>query len=97
MEEQILKIKRWASHGTPTQFVNEMQGVANQLGYELAMNGNTLSIYKESKEGGFLGLGGHTVREEVLQIIWGDGEVDVPADKVNAEFLKALSTTLQAH
>ena len=97
MDEAILKIKNWASHGTLRQFYTEMAGKLRPLGYEVLLEGEALVFQKVSKEGGFLGLFGRRVATEVLRVIRHDDHVDIPEAGVDAEFVTMLAGLLRQH
>lgn len=97
MEEELQKIKNWSTRGTIRQFYAEVSAKAEAAGARTELDGNTVTFYRVRKEGGFLGIGGRTVKEPVLKIIRQDDTVDIPEDSVDQEFLHQFAQSLRAH
>ena len=97
MDEELQKIKRWSSRGTIRQFYAEASAKASAAGYRSELDGDTITFYRTRKEGGFLGIGGHTVKEPVLTIIRHNDSVEIPGDTVDEAFVQELASNLQQH
>jgi len=97
MDEAILKIKNWASHGTLQQFYTEIAAKLRPLGYEVALEGEAIVFRKVSKEGGFLGLFRRRAATEVLRVIRHDDQVEIPEASTDAEFVTLVADLLKQH
>jgi len=98
MEEELHEIRNWANHGTLGQFYNEVIARAGDEGYEAQMEGNVVMCYRVHHEGGFLGIGGKTEEEVVLEAIQNDdGTISIPQDSADEEFVALLSSRLKQH
>jgi len=97
MEEDLRKIRNWASHGTPRQFLAEVTAKVAGVGYTAELDGNTLTVFAEHREGGFLGIGAKKIRDTKLQVIFGQDEVSIPDDTADPEFIQHLLGLLTAH
>lgn len=97
MEEELRKIRNWASHGTPRQFMTEVTAKVSGLGLKTELEGDTLTVFDLHREGGFLGIGAKKVRDIKLQLVFGEGDVSIAKDTVDLEFLKELLPLLTAH
>ncbi|MEA3346367.1 MAG: hypothetical protein U9Q78_09055 [Chloroflexota bacterium] len=97
MEEILEKISRWASRGTLAQFQTEIEGYLRDEGCGSDLQGDELLIYREHKEGGFLGIGGKTIREPVMRISESDGKIRVLSEPLDEEFARYLSNCLRPH
>jgi hypothetical protein len=97
MEDELRKIRNWASHGTLRQFYAELSAKASQQGYITELEGNTVTCYQVRKEGGILGLGRRTIKEPVLKAVQEGTEVVIPTESANAEFVHLLVGLLKQH
>jgi hypothetical protein len=97
MEEELQKIKNWSTRGTIRQFYAEVSAKAAAAGYKSELEGDTVTFFRAHKRGGFLGIGGRTVKEPVLKIIRHDDTVDIPEDSVDQEFVHQLASSLKQH
>jgi len=97
VEDELQKLKRWSSRGTLSQFYAEVSARASSAGVESELDGNTITFYRAHKEGGFLGIGGRTIKEPVLQIIRHDDSVEIPDDSIDEEFVLELAKSLRDH
>ncbi len=97
MEDELRKLRNWASHGTLRQFYAEISAKASLQGYLTEMEGNSVTCYKVRKEGGFLGIGRRTIKEPVLKAVQEGNEVRIPDESVNAEFVHLLAPLLKQH
>jgi hypothetical protein len=98
MDDTLLKVQNWASHGTMRQFMAEIHAKVEGQGYEVGSEGNTLIVSRVQKEGGFLGIGGKTIREPVLRVDYDDeGLAQVDSDSADPEFIAYLAGLLGAH
>ena len=97
MEEELRRIKNWASHGTLRQFYTEVSAKVSGQGYEVELEGDTLTCYRIRKVGGFLGIGAKRVREPVLKVIRKEEEIIVPEDSADEEFVHFLASSLKQH
>lgn len=97
MEEELQRIRNWASHGTIRQFYTEVAARVTELGYQAELEGNALMCYKVHKEGGFLGIGARKIRETVLQVTREGDEVLVPEESADEEFVRLLAGVLTQH
>ena len=97
MDERLLAIRNWANHGTINQFKNEVMAKIGSKSYQAETSGNSVTFYRMSKSGGFLGIGARKVREEVLTVIKDGVDVRVPEDQADAAFVALLSSTLSSH
>lgn len=97
MDDAILKIKNWASHGTLRQFYMEIAAKVRPLGYEVVLEGEAIVFRKVSREGGFLGLFGRRVEKEMLRVIRHDDQVEIPEASADPEFVSMLAGLLKQH
>ena len=94
----LQKIMTWAGMGTPRQFYLEVVSKVAEADYEAELEGDTLTCYRVEKEGGFLGIGGSTTREPVLKVIMPEeGDVEVPEEPRDEEFIEFLAGQLTQH
>lgn len=97
MEDELRKIRNWASHGTLKQFYAEIAAKLSKQGYITELEGNTLTCYRVRKEGGFLGIGRRTIKEPVLKAVQEGNEVRIPAESANPDFVHLLAGLLKQH
>lgn len=97
MEDILQRIKNWAGHGTPKQFLTEISAKIEKEGYQAEMVGNVLTCYRTVKKGGFLGLGGTKSKQVVLRVIWQDNQILVPKEDADEQFVRMLGTMLKQH
>lgn len=97
MEEELRRIRNWASHGTIRQFYTEVSARVAELGYEAEVEGNTLTCYKVHKEGGFLGIGARKIKEVAIKVTREGDEVLVPEESADEEFVRMLAAALTQH
>lgn len=97
MEEDLQRLKNWASHGSLRQFYTETAATTRSHGYDLAVEGDSIVFYRLRKEGGFLGLFRKTVRQPVLRIVRHDDQVDIPEESIDPEFIGVLANLLKQH
>ena len=97
-EEDLRKIEGWASHGTLRQFYAEASAkLSKEGGYQVELEGDSLTCYRVRKEGGFLGIGKHEVKEPVLKIIRKGDEIAIPEESADEAFVKQLASLLRIH
>jgi hypothetical protein len=97
MEQDLLKLRRWMSHGTPRQFYTEIAYKIASQGYKAEIDGDTVTCYRVKKLGGFLGIGGRKITSPVLVVTRNDGEVSIDEKGADPEFINLLTELLQAH
>jgi hypothetical protein len=95
--EALHKIQMWAKHGTPRQFLTEIEAKITPHGYSAALEGNHIVCYKLEKKGGFIGIGARQVRRPVLRIIYDQDRVLIPEESALPEFVSLLSSLLKVH
>jgi len=97
MEEELRTIRSWASHGTLRQFRTEISGKVAADGYRVQLQGDTLTVYRIRKEGGFLGIGARKIEEPVLVVIGEGAGMRIPEESANEEFVRLLASKLKQH
>lgn len=97
MEEELRKIRLWASHGTIRQFRAEIEGRIAAEGYKVDLESDTIAVYRISRQGGFLGLGVRKTREPVLRVTFGAEGVTLDEASADAEFVKYLAAGFSQH
>ena len=98
MDDVLLKVQRWAMHGTVRQSFADMSARLSAVpDYTVELAGETINFFRMKKEGGLLGLFSKTVKEPVLTIRRVGEEVEIPDEPRDAEFIEELSRILQAH
>ncbi len=98
MEEDLRKIRVWASHGTMRQFAAEVAARLSGLsGYKSELDGDTLTVFRIQKIGGFLGIGARKERQPVLRIIKEGSSVAIPEDSIDPEFISQFGEVLKQH
>jgi len=97
MEDDLRRIQSWASHGTIRQFYAEVSAKMAKEGYEVELEGDSLTCYRVRKEGGFLGIGKRQVKELMLKIIRKGEEIIIPEESADKEFVKELASSLRVH
>lgn len=97
MEQELLKLRRWMSHGTARQFYTEIAYKIANEGYKAEIKDDTVTVYRVKKQGGFLGIGGRKITTPVLVVTQRDDEVEIDETHADPEFLSLLSTLLRAH
>ena len=97
MEEELRTIRSWASHGTLRQFRTEISGKVAADGYRVQLQGDTLTVYRIRKEGGFLGIGARKIEESVLVVIGEGAGMRIPEESANEEFVRLLASKLKQH
>jgi hypothetical protein len=97
MDDNLLKLRRWASQGTLRQFYTEINARLADDKYEIELEGDVLTVYSVETQGGFLGIGGRKVREICLRVIANGEAVDIPEETADPEFVEMLAEKLRAH
>lgn len=97
MQEELLKIKNWASHGSLRQFYTEMAAKMRSQGYDVALEGNGVTFYRTKQTGGILGLLRRHEKTIVLRVIWQDDQIVIPEESIDAEFVGILSKGFAQH
>jgi len=97
MEEELRTIRSWASHGTLRQFRTEISGKVAADGYRVQLQGDTLTVYRIRKEGGFLGIGARKIEEPVLVVIGEGAGMRIPQESADEEFVGLLASKLKQH
>ena len=97
MEEELRTIRGWASHGTLRQFRTEISGKVAADGYRVQLQGDTLTVYRIRKEGGFLGIGARKIEEPVLVVIGEGANMTIPEESADEEFVRLLAPKLKQH
>ena len=97
MEDNLLKLRRWMSHGNPRQFYTEIAYKIAAQGYVAEIADETVTCYRVKKQGGFLGIGARQVKTPVLVVARQGEEVVIDEAHADAEFLQLLMDLLQAH
>ena len=97
IQDSIDTIANWAVRGTIRQFYNEMQArLIDDPDYHAELQGNTVVFVHETKQGGFLGIGGRKVSETALEVHKDEeGEVTIPSEPMDEEFVQKLALTLE--
>ena len=97
MESDLVRLKRWARHGTLRQFMTEISYKIAKDGYSTELEGDKIICYSVTREGGFLGIGGHKVKTPVLDLTRVEDSVEIDLDRTDPEFVKMLLGKLKAH
>jgi len=97
MEEELRTIRSWASHGTLRQFRTEISAKVAEDGYQVKLEGDTLTVYKIRKEGGFLGIGARKIEEPVLKVVGEGAGMTIPEESADEEFVRLLAPKLTQH
>ena len=97
MEEELHKIRGWASHGTLKQFYSEVSAKIGEEGYKAKLEGDTLTIYKTHREGGFLGIGARKIQDAVLVLVGEGANLEIPEESADEEFVRFLADKLKQH
>jgi hypothetical protein len=88
----------WARRGTMRQFYLEVQAqLADEKHVAAEMEDDTLVFYRITKQGGFLGIGGKTVREPLLEVSKRANEIVVSKEPRDEAFLLTLAERLEPH
>lgn len=97
-KDELQTITSWAGMGTPRQFYLEVASKVGGTDYEVELEDDVLTCYRVEKEGGILGIGGKTVREPVLELVFPDeGDVEVAEEPRDQEFIEFLAGVLVQH
>ncbi len=97
VDDAVQHILSWANRGTMSQFytmVSAKLSVDTKRDVERA--GDTLTFFSVRKEGGFLGIGGRTVREPAMSLTQEEGRV-VIAEPLDTDFVVGLAGILAGH
>jgi hypothetical protein len=101
MEDKLHQIRVWAGHGTPRQFFVELEARLAKKGkpteYIAEGEGSTITCYRVGKVGGFLGVGAKQTKQPVLHIVFGESDVQVPAEGADPAFVDWLVARLHQH
>jgi hypothetical protein len=97
MDDSMQRVRRWASHGNLRQFYAELGARLAKEGYEIEIEGDTLTVYGVEKQGGFLGLGGRKIRQPKLKVVQHNDSVEVPEEDADPEFVALLAERLRSH
>jgi hypothetical protein len=97
MDADVRKIAAWAGQGTLRQFYIEVAAKTAKRGYEAEMMGDTVTCYRVSKQGGFLGLGGRQIKDPVLKIVGDESGICIADDCCDEEFVHELAGMLTHH
>jgi len=98
--EELRTVQRWASRGTLHQFASEIEATLSEQEetYQSEIEGNTLTVCRVHKEGGFLGIGAKTIRDPVLQLTLNEDDVVVIDREVtDSDFVHLLAGMLAQH
>lgn len=96
-QDKLQQIINWVNRGTLQQFKIEVDARLTGTNYESEIDKSTLTFYEVRKEGGFLGIGGKTVREPVFQLTADEDMVEVDESMADAEFVETLTHSLSEH
>jgi len=93
-EEALEVLRSWALRAS-RQLKTEVEAHLDP-GYTAALDGNTLKVTRTTRVGGFLGFGGRTVTETVLEITIEGGEVTIATGpfRLDKSFLLELANAL---
>ncbi len=94
----VNRILTWAGMGTPRQFYLEIVSKIDGTEYEAELEDDVVTCHRVRQEGGFLGIGGETVREPVLKVVFPEEEEpEVPEEPRDEEFIEFLAGELTQH
>jgi len=92
------QVSSWANRGTLRQFQIEVQARLIDKQYASKIEGNTLTFYREEKEGDLLGIGGDLVQEPVAVFEEDErGMILLDEDTADPEFIETLASELSQH
>lgn len=98
MEKKLQEIDTWANMGTIRQFQIELSArLADEGDYDVQLEGDTLRVYENEKEGGFLGIGARKSSKLVLEVRKEGEQAIVQKDSVDLEFVDKLNALLEHH
>jgi len=97
MEDSVRKIQVWASHGTLRQFYTELSAKLTNLDAQCELEGNTITCYRVTKSGGFLGIGARKVKTTLLKLTREGDQITVAEDSIDREFVDRLAGEFAAH
>lgn len=97
LEEELEKIENWANRGTLAQFETEAEARLSDSEYAVERIDDTLRFLRVHKEGGFLGIGGETLEEPVLEITESEGIFVISSEPRNGEFIEFFASQLRQH
>lgn len=97
MEDSVRKIQVWASHGTLRQFFAELSAKLTNLDAQCELEGNTITCYRGTKTGGFLGIGARKVKTPLLKITREGDRIIIADEPLDREFVDRLAEELKAH
>lgn len=90
MEEALHELRRWASHGTLRQSYLELEARLAGEGYQLELEGDTLTVYAIKRKRGFLGIGKKETKIPCLLLVRKGDPIDIPAESADAVFIALL-------
>lgn len=97
MDDPVRKVQVWASHGTLRQFFTELSAKLLNLDAKCELEGNTITCYRLTRSGGFLGIGARKVKTPVLQLTKEGDQINVDEDSLDREFVAQLAEEFKAH
>ncbi|MCD6302535.1 MAG: hypothetical protein J7M15_03300 [Anaerolineae bacterium] len=97
MDDPVRRIQVWASHGTLRQFFTELNAKLVNLDAQCELEGNTITCYRVTKSGGFLGIGARKVKTPLLKLTKEGDQISVAEDPLDREFVSQLAAGFKAH
>jgi hypothetical protein len=95
MDEQLLRLQRWAGRCPMPRSYTELSLRLAGEGYELELEGDTLTVYQPRRPAGLLGRFRRPVRQVVLQMVRHNGASRVIEDSADRAFVAHLLDQLR--
>jgi hypothetical protein len=90
MDDQLQRLRRWASRGTMPRLYTELALRLAGEGYELELQGEELTIYGRRKPAGWRGWFSRSSRRALLRLVRYDGTVAIPEESADPAFVALL-------
>jgi hypothetical protein len=90
MDDQIVRLRRWASRGNMPRLYTELALRLTSDGYELELQGEELTIYGHRRPAGWRGWLQRPRRCALLRLVRHDGQVAIPQESADPAFVALL-------
>jgi hypothetical protein len=90
MDDQLQRLRRWASRGTMPRLYTELALRLAGEGYELELQGEELTIYGLRKPVGWRGWFRRSSRRALMRLVRYDGTVAIPEESADPAFVALL-------
>jgi hypothetical protein len=98
VDDALRHILSWANRGTMSQFYTVVSAkLSADAKRDVERVGDTLTFFSVRKKGGFLGIGGRTVRDPALRLTQEGDRIVTADDPLDTDFAMGLARLLPEH